>query len=40
MYSIIGDLPAPYFFGIDQESGEISVKNDLKLGRNSTYIVC
>jgi protocadherin Fat 4 len=36
-YEIVGDFPAPYFFNIDQNSGQINVKNDLKSDKGFSY---
>ena len=38
-YEIVGDMPAPNYFDISEESGAISVKADLKTDDEMTYSV-
>ena len=41
-YEMVGDYPAPSFFMVDPESGEIKIRNSLKGDslKLSTYAVC
>ena len=38
-YEIIGDMPAPTYFSIDENTGHLSVKKDLKKGDALVYQV-
>ena len=38
-HEITGDFPAPYFFSIDENSGKVTVKNNLKNDKAFSYKV-
>ncbi len=38
-YQIVGTVPAPYYFKIDQRSGVVSIKNSVASGSDTTYTV-
>ena len=38
-YEILGDFPAPYFFQVRDDSRRITVANNLKEDKASSYIV-
>lgn len=38
-YTVIGDMPAPTYFDVDENTGHISVKANLKLSDAFTYQV-
>ena len=38
-YSIIGNVPAPYYFEIDRFTGQISIRNSLSIGSDTVYTV-
>ncbi len=39
-YQVIGDVPAPTFFGINEDTGRIFVKSNLKADDEVDYRVC
>ena len=39
-YRAIGDFQATFYFGVDENTGQIFVKNDLKQDLLNTYVVC
>lgn len=39
-YRIVGDGNAQSYFTVNEETGEISVKQDLRLDTRQTYTVC
>ena len=39
LYSIVGDFPAPYFFSVDERSGQIKVAQNLKADKVFAYTV-
>lgn len=38
-YQMVGNFPAPYFFSINEDTGDISVAQNLKTDKASTYTV-
>lgn len=40
IYGVVGDMPAPTFFGINENSGQIYVKSNLRTDTNMEYKVC
>ena len=38
-YAVIGDMPAPTYFTVDENTGQLSVKADLKESDAFTYKV-
>lgn len=39
MYGVVGSLNAPFYFGVDNSSGEVAVINDLKTDIRQQYDV-
>ena len=40
MYKVLGDSIAPYYFSVNETTGVISLKEDLKSDTNDKYQVC
>ena len=39
LYRVKGISPAPYFFDVDKSTGEITLRENLKLGKDLIYTV-